>query len=761
MKAESSPLQTSTAPAHERFVWAAVAIFGVALVVRLIHVWQIRRSPFFSVLLGDSREYDAWAQRIAGGDWLGSDVFYQAPLYPYFLGSIYAIAGHNLVVVRICQAIVGATACVLLGLAAGRLWSRSAGLVAGLALALYAPAIFFDGILQKSVLDVFFVCLALWLMSAMLAQSEMGSGLSRVRQSLFLGLTMGGLALTRENAMVFIVVIALWIVVGRSGHSKTRLKPDPTVSPVSRTRALAAFAIGVAIVLVPVAIRNSVVGGGFYVTTSQFGPNLYLGNNPTADGTAQSLRVGRGSVEYERQDATELAEHGMSRRLTPAEVSQFWTDRAIGYITSQPGAWLKLMARKFALLWNATEMLDTESQESYADWSTPVRLGSVVGHFGVLVPLALLGVLVTWPDRRRLWVLYAMIAAYTVSVLMFFVYARYRFPLVPFLILFAAAGISELSLLVKSASGYGEARERASALRQVGQPLSLRRGLVVAVAVGIVAVFTNWPVLSPNLMRAITEHNLGAALQTDGRLDDAIDHYRRSLSFKADHAPALNNLGTALMAKGDADGAIQNYERALAIAPGYSSAHFNLANALMRGGQPARAAEHFHLALEASPGSADVYNNLGIALADEGRFDDAIAEFRRALEFDPGSAKTHRNLGNVLASAERPQEAIAALQRAVQLDAGDGPAHYDLATLLLEARRTTEAIEEFRAALALMPDSLDVHNNLGIALASTGRLDEAIEIFRRALSLKPDFAPARRNLDAALQQRRLQPRPGR
>ena len=54
----------------------------------------------------------------------------------------------------------------------------------------------------------------------------------------------------------------------------------------------------------------------------------------------------------------------MGRALTPAEVSQYWTDRAFGYITSQPGAWLTLMARKFALLWNATEMLDTESQES-------------------------------------------------------------------------------------------------------------------------------------------------------------------------------------------------------------------------------------------------------------------------------------------------------------------------------------------------------------------------------------------------------------
>ena len=136
------------------------------------------------------------------------------------------------------------------------------------------------------------------------------------------------------------------------------------------------FLVGLAIVLLPVAVRNSRVGGGFYVTTSQFGPNFYLGNNTYADGTAQSLRVGRGSAEYERQDAIELAEHAMERRLTPAEVSQYWSDRALAYITSQPWAWSKLMARKFVLLWNATEMLDTESQESYADWSTPVRLGS-------------------------------------------------------------------------------------------------------------------------------------------------------------------------------------------------------------------------------------------------------------------------------------------------------------------------------------------------------------------------------------------------
>ena len=101
----------------------------------------------------------------------------------------------------------------------------------------------------------------------------------------------------------------------------------------------AAFIIGVALLLVPVAIRNYAVGGGFYLTTSQFGPNLYLGNNARTDGTAGSLIGGRGSSEYERQDAIDLAERATGRRLTPGEVSSYWTSQTLAFIRSQPGSW--------------------------------------------------------------------------------------------------------------------------------------------------------------------------------------------------------------------------------------------------------------------------------------------------------------------------------------------------------------------------------------------------------------------------------------
>ena len=78
-------------------------LLTAALVVRLAHWWAVRDEPFFAWLAMDSQEYDRWAQGIAAGDWLGSQVFFQAPLYPYALGALYAVFGHHLAAVYLAQ----------------------------------------------------------------------------------------------------------------------------------------------------------------------------------------------------------------------------------------------------------------------------------------------------------------------------------------------------------------------------------------------------------------------------------------------------------------------------------------------------------------------------------------------------------------------------------------------------------------------------------------------------------------------------------
>jgi tetratricopeptide (TPR) repeat protein len=535
---------------------------------------------------------------------------------------------------------------------------------------------------------------------------------------------MGALALTRENALVFILVILAWTLFANPWSPIPANPQSPLPNP--RLKRAALVLMGLAIVLAPVAARNAYVGGGFYITTSQFGPNFYIGNNPRADGTYQSLRFGRGAPEYERTDATELAERALGRSLTPADVSTYWSDKALDFITSQPGAWLKLTARKIALLWNAREMVDTESQETHAEYSLPLRVLGIAGHFGVLVPLALAGLVVTWPMRKRLWVLHAMTLFYAASVVAFYVFARYRYPLVPLLVMFAAAGVVEFRALRGTAAW------------------------AAAASVAAAVVFTNWPIVSASMMEAVTESNIGVALQQERRLDEAIDHYRRAVALRPDYAAAYNNLGSALRARGRREEAVASYRKALELNPDFAGAHYNMANLLVDEGNPAPAVDHFEQALQSEPASADVHNNLGIALAGVGRLDDAIAEFRRAIALDPQSAKAYRNLGDALSTSGAQRQGLDSLRQASRLDPNDAAIRYDLASALLEAMLYDEAIAEFRETLRLRPNFVEAHNNLGIALGSTGRLEDAVAEFRGALALKPDFVDAQRNLAMAL-----------
>jgi tetratricopeptide (TPR) repeat protein len=681
----------------------------VAIIVRLIHVSQMHGTVFFATLMGDARGYDAWARQIAAGDWVGRDVFYQAPLYPYFLAAVYAVVGHDLLAVRVLQAALGAASCVALGLAASRLLGASGGLVAGLMLALYPPAIFFDGLIQKSVLDVLFVCLALALAMRMIAVGATSRGWFS------LGLTLGVLSLTRENALALVVVVLAWALITRTSKLG-RLTPAMLVLA------------GLALVLAPVVARNYVVGGGFYLTTSQFGSNLFIGNNAQADGSYASLRMGRGSPEFERLDATTLAEEGSGRRLTPGEVSRYWTDRTLQFMAAQPRAWVQLMARKIWLLSNADEIVDTESQESHEGYSIVLRVLARIWHFGVLAPLAAAGMVVLWPRRPRLWPVYAMAGAYAASVVLFFVVARYRLPLVPFAVLFASA------CLVDGRAFLTQSRRRLIA--------------VVGVA-ALVAVASNWPLYSADASRAITENNLGTALQEDGHPEAAVHHYTRALTFDPDYSPALNNLGSALRAAGRVDEAVAMFERALAQGGDAASLHFNLGNALMARGDTAGAVEQYRRAVSASPSSIEAHNNLGRAFESAGLMDEAIAAFRRAVAIDERSAMAHANLGNALATAGAWPEAVAALRRASALEPANAATLYDLGSVLLEAGDPAGGAEALGRSLRLRPNSAAAHNNLGIALAAQGRLADAITHWEEAMRLDPGFSDARKNLEKA------------
>lgn len=595
----------------------------------------MRDTDLFAVLFGDAEVYDAWGRDVAGGDWLGREVFYQAPLYPYFLGAVYAVLGADPFHARAVQAVLGAGACWLL-FDAGRLFfSRPVGIAAGLLLAVYPSAVFFDGAIQKSALDLALTAATLCLLAHQLDAPGRWRWLA-------LGAVLGCLALTRENALVLLPLLAAWLWL--------YYRPAP-----SRERGawIALLGLGAALVLLPVGVRNSVLGGELHLTTAQLGPNLFIGNSARATGRYVALRPSRGAASAERIDATDLAEAAMGRPLSPAEVSGYWTRQALSWIAEQPTDWLRLMAKKWMLTWNAAEVTDTEDQATYAEASRLLGLLNPWLHFGVLCPLAAAGVALTWKRRRRLAILYAMVIALALSVSVFYVVARYRYPLVPFLALFAAAVVGA-----------------ADALRS-------RRWPALAAALGIggaAAVAANWPLITPGSQRAPTHHNLGIALASRGDLEGARRHFVEAIRLDPALGLAWGNLGALYGMQGDLAEAERHLREALRREPGLAESHANLAGILAARGESDAAVAHYREAIRLHPRFASARIRLGLELLARGHAAEALPELEVAVRLSPDEALAHYGLGLALAAQGRKESAAEQLDRARTLAERDGDA---------------------------------------------------------------------------------------
>jgi tetratricopeptide (TPR) repeat protein len=639
-------------------------IFGCAFLVRLVYLTEIDSIPLFYHLAGDGRAYDEWGQRIAAGDWLGRGVFYQAPLYPYFLGFLQVILGHNLWLIRLVQIALGAISCALIFATGRNLFSRQAGIAAGLLLSFYAPGIFFDALIEKSILDFFLLSILLWLLSQLKVTATWGLWLAT-------GAVLGLLGLSRENALILVAVVPLWIGFHFSqSHVMKRLQW------------IGLFFAGLLSVLVPVGLRNLTVGGEFKLTTSQLGPNFFIGNNPLADGTYVSVGKAIGEPQLEGKDAKRLAERALGRSLAAGEVSDYWLQQSWDYIRSQTGRWLGLLAKKWLLVWNAREIEDSDDFYIYQQWSWLLSFLGWINHFGILVPLAVMGIFLTAKKWRQLWLLYAMILSLATSVTIFYVFGRYRFPLVPFLGLFAGAGIAAAVTLYQKKSF---------------RPLTIAG--VIAFCIGIIV---NWPLKGFKGPGPSGYNNLANAYSKEGKIDRAIETAKLAIAIERDHGIAQFNLGNLYAALGKFDLARPRFEATLRIYPNYAEAHSNLGQLLAQQGDIQGGIREFRRAIELNPSLGAPYLNLGIALARQGQIVEAVHALQDATRVAPESAEAHYTLGSLYASEGQYDKAAEAFNEALRVQGDFAPAHQSLAQLLALQGKKEEAVQHYQEALRLM-----------------------------------------------------------
>jgi Flp pilus assembly protein TadD/mono/diheme cytochrome c family protein len=175
--------------------------------------------------------------------------------------------------------------------------------------------------------------------------------------------------------------------------------------------------------------------------------------------------------------------------------------------------------------------------------------------------------------------------------------------------------------------------------------------------------------------------NLGAVLQTAGRIDEAIAAYRTAIAARPDVASVRNALGTALQARGAFEAALGEFEAASRLDPSSADAHYNWGNTLLALGRPQDAVGHFERALASSPNDAAVLNDYGTACAMLGRMADARALYERALAIDPERGDAHYNLARVLVQTGELAASVAHYEAAVRLQKDNKDAVEELAAV--------------------------------------------------------------------------------
>jgi tetratricopeptide (TPR) repeat protein len=200
--------------------------------------------------------------------------------------------------------------------------------------------------------------------------------------------------------------------------------------------------------------------------------------------------------------------------------------------------------------------------------------------------------------------------------------------------------------------------------------------------------------LEPLLLEVVDAQDLLGAIATrQGRVDDAVSHFRAALTMDPGFVAARGHLADVLLAGGRADEAAAEYRTYLRAAPSSVDATNNLAVALQRSGREDEAIEMFRRTLEMNPSYEKASRALAALMIKRDAYEDALQYARQVLRTSPNDPLAHDLAGVALAYLSRFEEAVGELELAVRLNPGDPQVreHYAAVAAQLAARRAASA----------------------------------------------------------------------
>ncbi len=747
--------------AKKEKVAMASVIFFVALGIRIIHLLEMRKNPFFYHPIVDAWDYHKDAvQIVTTGDWIGKYPFFQAPLISYFLAVIYKIGGINLLLPRLVQAIIGSFSAAGIFLL-GNLFDKKTGLLAGLVACFYPLFLFFETeILPPTItiaLDILFFLLLFYYAAPALSY-EKGSSqpfADKARQSrclllrwIFPGAIFGLRALATTNNLATIPVIWVWIILVTKKSAKTvTLKGNPPwFSPrdaekirqrsqkattpnalgwsgsllAAAVKPVSYFTLGVALVLVPVTIRNSVLANKLVLVSTNAGINFYIGNSGDYEAKV-GLRPGAEWDEF-------VEKHVLKGKKVGADLSSHFMRESIEYIKRNPKDYFMLLLHKTRLLLHGNEIM--RNQEIYPFrryspflkfllWKVPGKIG-IAFPFGILLPISFTGFVLAICKKHYPGLLLASYSlVYGASAIAFFITARYRMPIVTPLILLSAYG------LVNWKKWWSKRAMRFSVLS----------------GVGILYMISNWKVTPiPNEMNPDAYYSLANTYYEQGEIEEAEKYYRKALFLNPNNAGAWVNLGLQVYeTRGAIDLAQNCYENALQVKPDFSVALYNLGRIQEMRKRENEADSLYSRAISVNPLFVPAYINLGYLRLKQKRIDDAYDLFKSAHDIDVENVSPLIGLAIVEFELGKVDDAIEDLKKAERLDPKNPDIQFNLSLFFSRIGRHYEAAQAAKRAIEINPRDRESYSIFIGQMILADKIDEAKEFLKSIQASHPEL----------------------
>ncbi len=217
--------------------------------------------------------------------------------------------------------------------------------------------------------------------------------------------------------------------------------------------------------------------------------------------------------------------------------------------------------------------------------------------------------------------------------------------------------------------------------------------------------------------------SLGAALQNQGRLEEALQAFEKAAQLRPDAAVLHKFIGDLLVKLNRADQAIVNFQRALELDPRDRDAAFSAATLYFQLGRLDEALSCFNLCDHLQPDHAATLQKRALVLCGLNRFEEALADAERAHALDPSNAEAVSRTGTILKSLGRNDEALIWFDRSLKLR----PRHVETlnhkAMSLIELRRFDEAFAVLDQAKAIDPAHAATAWNVALLRMLTGNFE--------------------------------------